>query len=170
MDIFNWTFKDDIICEYADKECNRICHTAIKHLQALGIDYIGTLNDDQCCENVWNVLCVSMQDNPTSDVGLYENYGNDIIAKLVSPLPEYIKMAIWWKYTLHSDDYSSLDDSDCIYEENDYIYKKNIINLKGFPYCEAEIIHYIWTEYVLAVACDYTNQVIRRELEARGAL
>ena len=123
MDIFNWTFKDDIIYEYADKECNRICHAAIKHLQALGIDYIGTLNDDQCCENVWNVLCVSMQDNPTSDVGLYENYGNDIIAKLVSPLPEYIKMAIWWKYTLHSDDYSSLDDSDCIYEENDYIYK-----------------------------------------------
>ena len=110
MDIFNWTFKDDIIYEYADKECNRICHAAIKQLQALGTDYIGTLIDDQCCKNVWNILCVSMQDYPTSDMWLYESYGSDIIAKLITPLPEYIKMAIWWKYVLHSGD-SHLDNT-----------------------------------------------------------
>ena len=112
-----------------------------------------------------------MQDYPTSDMWLYESYGGDIIAKLVAPLPEYIKMAIWWKYTLHSDDYSSLDDNDCIYENSDCIYKgKNIVNLKGLPYCENDIIHYIWNEYVLTTAYNYTNSVIRWELEARGAL
>lgn len=170
MDIFNWTFKDDIIYEYADKECNRICHAAIKQLQALGTDHIGTLIDDQCCKNVWNILCVSMQDYPTSDMWLYESYGGDIIAKLVAPLPEYIKMAIWWKYVLYSGD-SHLDNNDCIYEDNDCIYKgKNIVNFKGFPYCEDEIIAYIWNEYVLSTACNYTNSVIRWQLEARGAL
>lgn len=173
MDIDTYTYKDRIIGEYADLECKKICKKIIDRLRKMDSVVCNERFDDLECENVWNAICVRTWIADVWNFDPYEGYSYKIFTELLQDIPDYVKSAIWCACI--DQDFSAFDDKEFEYEReyqtlpdgSKCIEYEGIVDIKGFPYVIDDMFHYIWSNYILKIAEDYSNKVIRREKDLR---
>ena len=164
MDIEYSTYKDRIIHEYADKKYKSMAQKVIRKLRKYTniSEPVFYNQDDTLCENYWNALCVRVYEGETYEP--YDSYALLIFEDLIKSEPEYIKSAMWCDVL--EKDCSCFAEDDLIYEEQDGY--EELIDIKGFPYSIDEIFKHLWDWYILKIARNYSNKVIRNELSSRG--
>ncbi len=116
--------------------------------------------DDTPLKNVWDEVCVQMQQAESLMWDAYILTMKSIVAREVQILETPIKQAIW----LQTDDGMQWEDDD----EDDDEHKRG--GTVDCPYNEDEITEYILSDFVLSAAASWTNKRITKYLEMGAAL
>lgn len=136
---------EDITAQVADAACKRICRRIIRWFQQESAEFSGA---DSGLRNSWDEVCVQVQDQHSVFWTAYEATLIGLIRGEVMSLDPKVRNAVWlqtevWDYWSEEDDEPDMS--------------------------EPDIIEYLYREYVLSAAADWTNARIQRYLE-RGLL
>ena len=138
-------YKDQILANIGEIECERICRKTIRTLQSMTEGMQS--GDDTPLKNLWDEVCVQIQSGESVMWDAYLHTIESIIFDSVNKLKLPIKQAIWL-----------LTQEGMQWEDGDG-------DLKGVPYCEVEITAYILNKFVFANAADWNNKRIREYLD-----
>jgi hypothetical protein len=140
-------YRDRIIVKIAEKECERINRRVVLALQKM-TDGMQS-GDDSGLKNIWDEVCVQVQEQEFFTWRLYEDLMWDLIADEVKKLDEVHKQSIWLQ----------TDQSYCWDDEDDHKNRKETV-----PYSEQDIMNYILNSFILKTATDWKNRRIESYL------
>jgi hypothetical protein len=128
-----------ILSAIADGECRKICRQTIRRLQEMDAANISDL------ENAWNEVCVQVQGQESVFWDTYVDSAVAATIDVVRRVDGELRKAIW------------------LQTENGQQYQPE--GAEEVPDYEDDIAEYIWREYLLRAASDWTNARIRQHLE-----
>lgn len=128
-------FRDKIISEIADAECEKISRKVILALQK-NVDCL-MAGDDSGLKNIWDEICVQVQDEYSYYWDSYVETVEGLIEVEVEKLSKSIREAIW----LQTDDSFESEDQNAVFTDQ-------------------ELSRYIASEYVFSKAGDWSNRRI----------
>src|SRR5262249_53262429 len=86
-------YKDEIIRQMAERQCEHLCRKVILALQKMTDCLLS--GDDSLLKNVWDEMCVQVQGQESGFWEAYLNTLEQLISQQVQPLETTIKQAIW---------------------------------------------------------------------------
>lgn len=141
-------YRDRIITDLANSECDRLCRRAIRHLQ-MSKDYLQT-GDDTCLGSTRDEICVDVQVQESLAWDVYEVTIRATIRHDIESLAIHAARAIWLQTNQGSDWY--------VYNDNDE-------EETDVPICDDDIEDYLLNEYLLVAAGRWSNSRIRKYCE-----
>jgi hypothetical protein len=105
--------------------------------------------DDSGLKNIWDEICVQVQEQEFFMWDLYKDLMWDIVSEEVGKLDDVHKQSIW----LQTDQSLYWDDEDDHRNKNETV-----------PYSEQDLTDYILNSYVLKAAADWKNRRIEAYL------
>ena len=138
--------KDWIIEKIAEKACNKITIKVIRYLQKMTDCLLS--GDDTPLKNVWDEICVQVQDEESFFGDAYIDTISSLISKEINYLDEEIKQAIWFQTDegLYWDEDEDEDQREPYFDDN-------------------EILRHILSNYIIPSADNWTNLRIKKYLE-----
>ena len=139
----------DILKPFAVDIAKRISQDCIKYLKGLKATLSG---DDSGLVNVWNEICVQLQDEYSFFWDAYEETVRSFVAGHVAELQNHEKKALW----IQTDDFLNWLEYDKQDDDNGVIIGN-----------EDDIVRYIMHEYIYREGIDYDNDSIEQYKASR---
>jgi hypothetical protein len=137
--------RDRIIAWIAEPECKRIARKVVRALQ--GMTQGMQSGDDSGLANLWDEVCVQIQDQQSIMWEYYVELMQDMIKEQARMLSAELTKAIW----LQTDNGMDWD-----FDEEDSA---------EIEYSDEDIVDYILSDFVLKLAADWNNRRIEKYME-----
>lgn len=136
---------EKVVSDLSERECRKLCRRIIRGLTR--VNGGGLSGEDSGLRNVWDEICVQVQDQKSTSWSAYLDVMESLAAREVSALGAIEKQAIWLQ-TGEGGEWTIEN------EEQDAVCPDDL-----------EIAEYVSDNYVLAAAADWTNSRIEKYLE-----
>jgi hypothetical protein len=143
--------RDDLIRSVADEACKRVAKRAIAGLKKQRAQLSG---DDSGLGTVWDELCVQVQEGESLFWDAYELTVKQFVREHLERLPQHERKAIWLQTDAGWDWLWDLNNPE---EEGEKPAK--------VPFDDSDSVNYIYAEYLVPRAEEYSNARIEGYLE-----
>ena len=140
-------YKDRIISSIAEKACKTISNRVIRHLCTLNTGLLS--GDDSSLENIWDEICVQVQGEYSIFWDLYEDTIEGILEVEIEKEDRAVLSSIWLQ-TYDGNKWTCDDENEA---------KREV------PYFLPDLVSYVFHEYVMQNAMEWSNRRIRAYLK-----
>ena len=144
--------RENIIIATAEKACKKVSGKVVRQLQKM-TDGMQS-GDDSPLKNIWDEVCVQVQDQPSEMWEYYIVVMRDLIGIDLEPIDAETKQAIWLQTDESADWEMNLESKA---SEGEEVPEKIEVD-------DDKLVEFILNEYVLKTAADYKNKRIEKFL------
>jgi hypothetical protein len=145
--------RDRLVADAAGRESARICRRVIRTLQGMR-DALHS-GDDSGLRDAWDEFCVQVQSEESVFREAYEDTVRQVIAEEIRRLPPTVRETIWLQTDAGIDWTVEMSDTD----------EGRPVDRRALPVADEDVVDYLYREYVLAQAGDWSNPRIRAYLD-----